>query len=186
MLLLRFPAPVPKRTSVSLFLVADPAVSISDPDDTTIWSVFIQIATNYDHTVDELHLDRFTSRYYGNMECVRREITLIGPATLAQFEAALLAVRSNSTALAELSAVTRIWVDTTASIPAPVTVLCSDDVPAPNINVVTDEADNCTINPLVTYIGDVSDGGTNPEIITRKYRISDNLLEQMPSSVQRP
>ncbi len=75
-----------------------------------------------------------------------------------------------------ISAVTRIWVDNvapTASNPAPVTVYCSADVPAPDILVVTDEADNCTVNPTVTFISDVSNGGNNPEIITRTYRVAD-------------
>ncbi|ASV31827.1 C-type lectin domain-containing protein [Maribacter cobaltidurans] len=62
----------------------------------------------------------------------------------------------------------------TASNPASVTVFCSADVPAPDINVVTDEADNC-IGPLtVAHIGDSTDGGTNPEIITRTYSITDS------------
>jgi hypothetical protein len=75
-----------------------------------------------------------------------------------------------------ISAVTRIWVDNvnpTASNPLPVTVFCSADVPVPNSTVVTDEADNCTTNPTVTFIGDVSNGGTNPEIITRTYQVAD-------------
>ncbi|MEO0901344.1 MAG: C-type lectin domain-containing protein, partial [Bacteroidota bacterium] len=75
-----------------------------------------------------------------------------------------------------LSGVTTITVDNvapTASNPSPVTVFCSAEVPSSDINVVIDEADNCTVNPTVTFIGDVSDGGTNPEIITRTYRITD-------------
>ncbi len=62
----------------------------------------------------------------------------------------------------------------TASNPAGLIMYCNAEVPVPDINVVTDEADNCTVNPLVTFIGEASDGGTNPEIITRTYRISDN------------
>ncbi|PHR43433.1 MAG: hypothetical protein COA32_16455, partial [Fluviicola sp.] len=62
----------------------------------------------------------------------------------------------------------------TASAPAPITVQCVGDVPAPNISVVNDEADNCTANPTVTHVGDVSDGNTCPQIITRTYRIQDN------------
>ena len=61
----------------------------------------------------------------------------------------------------------------TASDPVPITVHCSSDIPAPNVLVVSDEADNCTANPTVTFIGDVSNGGTNPEIITRTYRVAD-------------
>src|SRR5690606_24755922 len=76
----------------------------------------------------------------------------------------------------QISAVTSIFVDNikpTASNPQPIHVYCSSDIPAPNILVVMDEADNCTVNPLVTFFNDVSDGGNNPEIITRTYRITD-------------
>ena len=71
---------------------------------------------------------------------------------------------------------TRIWVDNvnpTASNPAALTVFCSSDVPAADVNVVLDEADNCTANPTVSFISDVSDGGSDPEIITRTYRVTD-------------
>ena len=73
--------------------------------------------------------------------------------------------------------VTTITVDNiapTASNPNSTTVFCTSDVPAADIMVVIDEADNCTVNPTVTFISNVSDGGTNPEIITRTYRITDN------------
>jgi hypothetical protein len=61
----------------------------------------------------------------------------------------------------------------TASNPATINVFCASDVPAPDILVVTDETDNCSETPIVTYIGDTTDGGTNPETITRTYRVSD-------------
>ncbi|WP_190811532.1 proprotein convertase P-domain-containing protein [Flagellimonas sp. S3867] len=76
-----------------------------------------------------------------------------------------------------ITGVTTLTVDNvapTASNPSPVTVFCSADIPASDITVVTDEADNCTTNPVVTFIGDSSDGGSNPEIITRTYRITDD------------
>lgn len=60
----------------------------------------------------------------------------------------------------------------TASNPLPITVYCTTDIPAPDTSVVTDEADNCTLNPAVSFISDVSNGG-NPEVITRTYRVSD-------------
>ena len=47
-------------------------------------------------------------------------------------------------------------------------------VPAEDINLVIDEADNCTVNPIVTFVDDQSDGGVCPEIITRTYRITDD------------
>ena len=61
----------------------------------------------------------------------------------------------------------------TASNPSAINVQCTADIPSVDIAVVTDEADNCIINPTVTFIGDLSDGNTNPELITRTYRISD-------------
>ncbi|RYM33513.1 T9SS type B sorting domain-containing protein [Brumimicrobium glaciale] len=62
----------------------------------------------------------------------------------------------------------------TASNPTALAVQCIGDVPIADVLVVTDEADNCTINPTVTYVGDASDGNTCPEIITRTYNIADN------------
>ncbi|MEH6770968.1 hypothetical protein [Maribacter arcticus] len=64
-------------------------------------------------------------------------------------------------------------VSPTASNPAPLTVYCSGDIPAADPAVVTNEADNCTTNPSVTFQSEVTDGGNNPETITRTYRISD-------------
>ncbi len=61
----------------------------------------------------------------------------------------------------------------TASNPATINVECAGDVPAPNVAVVTDEADDFTANPTVTFIGDVSDNGSCPETITRTYRVTD-------------
>src|SRR5436190_158238 len=56
----------------------------------------------------------------------------------------------------------------TASNPAPVTVACIADVPAPDVTVVTDEADNCTGPITVVFVSDAS-SGTCPIIITRTY-----------------
>ncbi len=82
-----------------------------------------------------------------------------------------------------LAATTKITVDNeapTASAPAPITVYCSDDIPIADVTQITDETDNCDTSPTVTFMGDVSDGGTNPEIITRTYRVTDasgNILD---------
>ncbi len=62
----------------------------------------------------------------------------------------------------------------TGTAPADSILQCSDDLPAPNINLITDATDNCTANPIVTHLGDVSNGNTCPEIITRTYNIADN------------
>ncbi|MFO7755202.1 MAG: hypothetical protein R6V34_04365, partial [Bacteroidales bacterium] len=65
-------------------------------------------------------------------------------------------------------------VDPTASNPAPISVECVSDVPAPDISVVTDAADNCTLAPTVAFVSDVSDGNTCPEVITRTYSVTDD------------
>mgnify|MGYP001076457611 CR=1 FL=1 len=63
----------------------------------------------------------------------------------------------------------------TASNPASITVFCSADVPAPDVGVVMDEADNC-VGPLtVVHVGDSTDSGTNPETITRTYSVTDGI-----------
>jgi hypothetical protein len=56
--------------------------------------------------------------------------------------------------------------------PAPVTVECIEDVPAPDVTLPV-VADNCLAPVVVTHEGDVSDGLTCPETITRTYRVTD-------------
>lgn len=76
----------------------------------------------------------------------------------------------------DLAATTTITVESiapTATAPAPISVYCTDDIPAADITIITDEADNCDPDPTVTFVSDVSDGGSDPEIITRTYRITD-------------
>jgi len=65
-------------------------------------------------------------------------------------------------------------INPTGTAPADITVQCIEDVPPADITLITDEADNCTLNPIVTHIGDISDGNTCPEIITRTYNIEDS------------
>jgi gliding motility-associated-like protein/uncharacterized repeat protein (TIGR01451 family) len=60
----------------------------------------------------------------------------------------------------------------TASDPAAIQVQCIDDVPVPDVSVVTDEADNCSV-PIVAFVSDVSDNQSCPETITRTYSITD-------------
>ncbi|MCH7598365.1 MAG: HYR domain-containing protein, partial [Myxococcales bacterium] len=57
--------------------------------------------------------------------------------------------------------------------PADLAVQCSSDVPAPNSGLVV-ASDNCDVAPTVTFQGDVSDGLSCPETITRTYRATDN------------
>ncbi len=79
------------------------------------------------------------------------------------------------TANAQCRFPTTITVDVapTASNPTTINVQCIGDVPAPDVTVVTDEADDFTATPTVTFIGDVSDGQSCPETITRTYRVED-------------
>jgi len=63
----------------------------------------------------------------------------------------------------------------TASNPAAINVACATDVPAPDITVVADAADNCTTDPLVEWVSDVSDNNVcNGEVITRSYSVTDD------------
>jgi len=61
----------------------------------------------------------------------------------------------------------------TATQPNSITVACSADIPVPNINIITDEDDNCA-TPTVQYIGEVSNNLSCPETITRTYRVTDD------------
>ncbi|WP_028888031.1 T9SS C-terminal target domain-containing protein [Tenacibaculum ovolyticum] len=61
----------------------------------------------------------------------------------------------------------------TATNPAGVIVSCVGDIPTADITVVADETDNCTGTITVAFVNDVSDGNSNPEIITRTYSVTD-------------
>ncbi|WP_242135895.1 LamG-like jellyroll fold domain-containing protein, partial [Aestuariivivens marinum] len=61
--------------------------------------------------------------------------------------------------------------DPTASNPAPITA--SGSAPAPNVAVVTDEADNCTASPIVAWVSDTPTGSC-PVIVSRLYSVTDN------------
>ncbi|MGM0477711.1 MAG: PKD domain-containing protein, partial [Bacteroidota bacterium] len=63
----------------------------------------------------------------------------------------------------------------TASNPATTTVQCASDVPATDPTVVTDEADNCTANPTVTFLSETTDNNVcDGEELTRVYEIADD------------
>jgi len=62
----------------------------------------------------------------------------------------------------------------TGTAPATVNVECIGDVPADDITQVTNVSDNCTASPVVAFVGDVSDGQSCPETITRTYSITDD------------
>ncbi|MBT8271890.1 MAG: PKD domain-containing protein, partial [Bacteroidia bacterium] len=61
----------------------------------------------------------------------------------------------------------------TASNPAPINVQCAADIPAPDINIINDEADNCSI-PTVAFVSEVSDSNSCPELIVRTYSVTDD------------
>ena len=61
----------------------------------------------------------------------------------------------------------------TASNPANINIPLAP-APAPDITVVTDAADNCTLSPIVAFVEDQSDGGDCPEVITRTYSVTDD------------
>jgi hypothetical protein len=72
-------------------------------------------------------------------------------------------------------------INPTLTLPPIAPVQCRGDVPAPYAGyaammaAVGSASDNCGINTAsFTYLGDVSNGGSCPEVITRTYRISDN------------
>jgi gliding motility-associated-like protein len=69
--------------------------------------------------------------------------------------------------------------DPTASNIPPLGVECNGDVPLPNIILVNDEADNCSVLPVVAFVSDLSDGLTCPETITRTYSVTDNCGNQI-------
>ncbi|WP_444542655.1 HYR-like domain-containing protein, partial [Flavobacterium palustre] len=60
----------------------------------------------------------------------------------------------------------------TASNPTAITVQCLSAVPAPDVLVVTDEADNCT-TPTVTFVSQTANPLVNDGTITRTYRVDD-------------
>ncbi|MFL1013579.1 HYR-like domain-containing protein [Flavisericum labens] len=61
----------------------------------------------------------------------------------------------------------------TASAPVAIQVECIEYLPEPDISVISDAQDNCSV-PVVSFISDVSNGQTCPEIIIRTYRVSDD------------
>ena len=66
----------------------------------------------------------------------------------------------------------------TANPMSQINVECAADIPSADINLVTGESDNCTVNPTVTFSGDVSNGLSCPETITRTYIVTDDCGNQ--------
>ncbi|MFK5958589.1 MAG: Ig-like domain-containing protein, partial [Lutibacter sp.] len=66
----------------------------------------------------------------------------------------------------------------TASNPAPISgIQCIGNIPASDVTVVTDEADNCTTSPIVSFQSESNNGGVgsvvDPYILTRIYSVTD-------------
>ena len=58
------------------------------------------------------------------------------------------------------------------SCPGAISVQCVANIPAPNTALVS-ATDNCDPAPVISYVGDVSDGQSCPETITRTYKAID-------------
>lgn len=74
------------------------SVSISDPDTATLDAVYIQITSNYDNSGDLLSLTGTHPNITASWSSSEGRLTLTGPATLAEFEAAVAAVTFQTTA----------------------------------------------------------------------------------------
>ncbi|RIV43014.1 PA14 domain-containing protein [Flagellimonas pelagia] len=74
------------------------SVSITDPDSSTLDAVFIQITSNYDNTGDLLSLTGTHPNITASWDVSEGRLTLTGPTTLAEFEAAISAVVFQTTA----------------------------------------------------------------------------------------
>ncbi len=60
----------------------------------------------------------------------------------------------------------------TADNTNPITISCTDTIPPPDINIVTNVQDNCSI-PNVAFVSETIDGTTCPYTITRSYSVTD-------------
>lgn len=74
------------------------SVSITDPDDTTLDAVYIQITSNYDNPGDLLALTGTHPNITSSWDVSEGRLTLTGPTTLAEFETAIAAVEFQTTA----------------------------------------------------------------------------------------
>ncbi|MDB4292738.1 hypothetical protein N9954_04970 [Maribacter sp.] len=73
-------------------------ITITDPDDTTTTAVYIQISGGYVNGEDLLTLVGSHPSITTTWDAVQGELTLLGPATYAEFEAAVLATEFSSSA----------------------------------------------------------------------------------------
>jgi hypothetical protein len=75
------------------------SISITDPDDTSTSAVYIQISNGYINGEDILTLTGFHPNITTSWDIVQGELTLQGPATYTEFEAAVLATEFSSSSL---------------------------------------------------------------------------------------
>ncbi|UII80488.1 proprotein convertase P-domain-containing protein [Flagellimonas sp. CMM7] len=73
--------------------------SLTDPDDTTTDAIFIQISSGYINGEDLLTLTGTHPNITATWDAVEGELTLQGPTTFTEFEAAVLAVEYSSSAV---------------------------------------------------------------------------------------
>lgn len=73
-------------------------VSITDPDSSTLDAVYIQVTSNYDVSGDLLSLTGTHPNITASWDTSEGRLLLNGPATLAEFEAAITAVEFQTTA----------------------------------------------------------------------------------------
>ncbi len=73
-------------------------VSITDPDSSTLDAVYIQVTSNYDASGDLLSLTGTHPNITASWDISEGRLLLNGPATLAEFEAAIAAVEFQTTA----------------------------------------------------------------------------------------
>lgn len=71
-------------------------ISIVDPDDTTTSAVYIQISSGYVNGEDLLTLTGTHSNITSSWDATEGELSLLGPATYSEFEAAILATEYSS------------------------------------------------------------------------------------------
>ena len=71
-------------------------ISIIDPDDTTTSAVYIQISNGYVNGEDILVLTGVHPNIVATWDALQGELSLIGPATYTEFEAAILATEFSS------------------------------------------------------------------------------------------
>jgi len=71
-------------------------VAITDPDDTTTSAVYIQISNGYVNGEDLLSLTGTHPNITSSWDVVEGELSLLGPATYTEFEAAILATEYSS------------------------------------------------------------------------------------------